>query len=202
MPFRGRPMTQGKTQASALCRTAVAWDQASEERFAEITSGRSRGQQGLVATCPDSWNEAAAEGRESPRGLAQESVGAKTEGQRPRRRRNTSSRCTNYRHRAKGLWTLGGFIGSAVAGHRAGAKPTHEMGRSYGQTRAVGACANQRLTPAAAGKARGGQAKVSNRTWEIRPSGIIGGPRETWLCAGAPELYPNNCRATGNFRVQ
>ena len=50
MPFRGRPMTQGKRQASAPCRTAVAWDQAS------------------------------AEGRESPTGLAQESVGAKTEG--------------------------------------------------------------------------------------------------------------------------
>ncbi len=41
-------------------------DQASEEGFAEITSGRSRGQQGLVATCQDSSNEAEAEGEESP----------------------------------------------------------------------------------------------------------------------------------------
>src|SRR5438105_7691100 len=33
--------------------------------------------------------------------------------------------------------------------------------------------------PRQAGKAHGRQAKVSNRTWENRPSGIIGGPRET-----------------------
>ena len=62
---------------------------------------------------------------------------------------------------------------------------------AMGKPRPVGAYANQRLTPAAAGKTHGGQAKVPNRTREIRPSGIIGGPRETWLYAGAPELYPN-----------
>ena len=89
LPFRGRPMTQGKKQVSALCGTVVVEGQASEERFAEITSGRSSGQRGLVATRQDSWNEAVAEGRESPAGLAQESVGARTEGQRPPRRRST-----------------------------------------------------------------------------------------------------------------
>jgi hypothetical protein len=40
---------------------------------------------------------------------------------------------------------------------------------------AVGAYANQRLNLAANGKACGRHAKTSNRTWEIRPSGIIGG---------------------------
>ena len=45
-PCWGRPKTQRKKQARALCGTAGAWDQASEERFAEITSGRSRWQQG------------------------------------------------------------------------------------------------------------------------------------------------------------
>ena len=30
------------------------------------------------------------------------------------------------------------------------------------------------------GKTHGRKAKVSNRTRETRPSGIIGGPRETW----------------------
>jgi len=84
------------------------------------------------------------------------------------------------RHWAKGLWTLGGFIVSAVAGLRAGTKPTHEMERGCGQTTEAGAYANQRFNSAEVGKAHGGQAKVSNRTWEIRPSGIIGGPRETW----------------------
>jgi len=72
-------MTRKKKQASALRGTAAAWDQASEERFAEITSGRSRWQQGLVATCKDSSNEAEAEGEESQTGLAHGSVGAKTE---------------------------------------------------------------------------------------------------------------------------
>jgi hypothetical protein len=45
---------------------------------------------------------------------------------------------------------------------------------------AVGAYTNQRLNLVANGKAYGRAAKASNRTWEIRPSGIIGGPRKTW----------------------
>src|SRR5271167_2190333 len=45
---------------------------------------------------------------------------------------------------------------------------------------AVGAYANQRLNLEAKGKAHGRDAKASNRTWEIRPSGIIGGPSKTW----------------------
>ena len=44
-----------------------------------------------------------------------------------------------------------------------------------------GAYANQRLNLGANGKAHGRKAKASNRTREIRPSGIIGGPRKTWL---------------------
>src|ERR1039458_3623017 len=75
----GRPMTRRKKQVYALCGTAVARDQASEERFAEITSGRSRWQQGLVATCEDFLYEAEAEGKKSQTGLANESVGAMTE---------------------------------------------------------------------------------------------------------------------------
>jgi hypothetical protein len=43
----GRPMTQRKKQVNARCGTAGVWDQASRERFSEITSGRSGGQQGL-----------------------------------------------------------------------------------------------------------------------------------------------------------
>ena len=35
------------------------------------------------------------------------------------------------------------------------------------------------LKPLQAGKAHGRKAKVPNRTWEIRPYGIIGGPPET-----------------------
>jgi len=72
-------MTRRKKQVYAPRGTAVVGDQASEERFAEITSGRSRGQQGLVATCEDFLHEAKAEGEKSQTGLANESVGAVTE---------------------------------------------------------------------------------------------------------------------------
>jgi hypothetical protein len=58
-------MTWRKKQACALRETAVAGAQAPSEGFTEITSGRSRQQQGLVATCRDSSNEAEAEGEES-----------------------------------------------------------------------------------------------------------------------------------------
>ena len=73
-------MTPRKKQANALGGPAVVGDRASKERFAEITSGRSRSQPGLVATGKDSSNEAKAEGGESEMGLAHESVGARTEG--------------------------------------------------------------------------------------------------------------------------
>src|SRR6516164_10961499 len=42
-----------------------------------------------------------------------------------------------------------------------------------------GAYAHQRLNLGTKGKAHRRNAKASNRTWEIPPSGIIGGPRET-----------------------
>jgi hypothetical protein len=54
-----------KKQAGALHRTAVTGAQALREGFTEITSGRSRRQQGLVATCRDSSHEAQAEGEGS-----------------------------------------------------------------------------------------------------------------------------------------
>jgi hypothetical protein len=49
-----------------------------------------------------------------------------------------------------------------------------------------GVYANQRFSLTEGGKAYGRKAKVSNRTGEIPPSGIIGGPRET---AGTASLY-------------
>ena len=85
----------------------------------------------------------------------------------------------NTRNWAKGLWTLGGSIVSAGAGLRAGIKPTHVMERGCGQTTEEGVYANQRFSLTEGGKAYGRKAKVSNRTGEIPPSGITGGPRET-----------------------
>jgi hypothetical protein len=71
-------MTQRKKQARARCGTAGVWDPASKERFSEITSGRSGGQQGLVTTCEDSSTRET-EVEESPPRLANESVVAKKE---------------------------------------------------------------------------------------------------------------------------
>jgi len=47
-----------------------------------------------------------------------------------------------------------------------------------GKPRSQGVC-NQRLSFGEEGKAYGGKAKTTNRTGEIPPSGIIGGPRKT-----------------------
>src|SRR5216684_1578144 len=69
---------------------------------------------------------------------------------------------------------------SAAVRHRAGAKPTRQWNEAYGQTAEVGAYANQRLNPVKLGRPMEEKARASNRTREIRPSGIIGGPRETW----------------------
>jgi len=71
-------MTRRKKQVDALRGTAVARGQASEEGFAEITSGGSRWQQGLVATCEDFLYRSIAEVKKSQMGLANESVGATT----------------------------------------------------------------------------------------------------------------------------
>src|ERR1035437_5549496 len=54
----GRPTPPGKKQVRAHGGTAGIRDPASKERFSEITSGSSRGQQGLSTTCKDSPNEA------------------------------------------------------------------------------------------------------------------------------------------------
>jgi len=67
-----------------------------------------------------------------------------------------------------------------VAGLRAGDKLTYVVKRGCGPTTEDGVYANQRLNLADDGKADGRKAKVPNRTREIRPSGIIGGPRKTW----------------------
>src|SRR6266852_8443172 len=64
----GRPMTPGKKQVSALGGTAGVRDPASRERCSEITSGSSRGQQGLRTTCKDSSNEAQRRRRREPKG--------------------------------------------------------------------------------------------------------------------------------------
>jgi hypothetical protein len=69
-------MTQGKEQVYALCGTAGVWDQTSKERYSEITSGRSGGQQGLVDNLRRLLQRGETEVEESSLRLANESVGA------------------------------------------------------------------------------------------------------------------------------
>src|SRR5262245_59819856 len=62
-------MTRRKKQAKALRGTAGIGTLVSEEGFTEITSGKSRGQLGLVTPCTDSSNEATNRRRGEPRGI-------------------------------------------------------------------------------------------------------------------------------------
>ena len=78
-PLRGKANVAGEETGKRNLQTVVVRAQASSEGLAEISSGRSRWQQGLVATCEDSTNEAKAEVGERHMGLAHESVGAMTE---------------------------------------------------------------------------------------------------------------------------
>jgi hypothetical protein len=71
--------TVEETGASTRC-TAGVGDPASKERLLEITSGSSRGQQGLVTTCKDSPTRLRTKGGESATGAAHEPVRAMTEG--------------------------------------------------------------------------------------------------------------------------
>src|SRR5450755_3571777 len=62
MSLLGKADVAGEVTGACNLPTVVVGAQASQERLAEITSGRGRRQQGLVATCKDSRNEAVAEG--------------------------------------------------------------------------------------------------------------------------------------------
>jgi len=53
----GKAAVAGEETGMCALQTVVIGAQASQERFSELTSGRARWQQGLVATCKDFSNE-------------------------------------------------------------------------------------------------------------------------------------------------
>jgi hypothetical protein len=63
---------------------------------------------------------------------------------------------------------------------KTGVTPRLAGTRGCGQTTEDGAYANQRLNLADDGKAHGRKPRFPTGPREIRPSGIIGGPPETW----------------------
>jgi hypothetical protein len=73
-------MTPGKKQANALGGTVGVEGQASEERIAEITSGRTGSQQGLAATCKDRRTKCGYTNSEEGTGFAHELVRAMKKG--------------------------------------------------------------------------------------------------------------------------
>ena len=84
-------------------------------------------------------------------------------------------------HTRMGLWALGGLTISTAVGHRNDQKPyATRWVEAVDKPRDDGAHVHQHLNFISLGKVQGRKAKASNRTWEIRPSGIIGGPPETW----------------------
>jgi hypothetical protein len=69
--FLGRPKALGKNQAEALNETRRGTGSGITGRIRRITSGRTRGQQGLVATCKDSLNEVNNQSRGEPNGFGE-----------------------------------------------------------------------------------------------------------------------------------
>ena len=79
----------------------------------------------------------------------------------------------------KGTLDLGGSIVNVAFGHSAELSLTYERGLGPRANRGSRGVCESALKPLQAGKAQGRKAKVPNRTWESRLSGITGGPCET-----------------------
>ena len=65
----GKAAVAGEETGMCTLQTVGIGAQASQERFSELTSGRARWQQGLVATCKDFSNETKSRRREEPDGF-------------------------------------------------------------------------------------------------------------------------------------
>jgi len=79
-PNEGKADAPREETSTGTSGTTGVGVQASDERSAEITSGRSHFQQGLTATCEDGSIEAYQPRRHEEVGLADEPVGARKEG--------------------------------------------------------------------------------------------------------------------------
>jgi len=148
-------------------------------RFMEITPGTTELQQGLAATCQD------------PLYKAEYEIGE----------RNSVGRMSKYERRRPGNAGRGGaghlpeggnarlgqrssrYVAGITSGHRPGTEP--ECGGQPRRCRAGGITTWSRgvceraLEPLARWEGPPGKAAAANRTREIRPSGMRGGPGET-----------------------
>jgi hypothetical protein len=185
--FSGKAEVLWEETGKCTTGTAGAGVQAPGERLAEITSGRTIFQQGLVATCKDPPEEAKA--RAGGRDLVWRM--SPYERRRGGNSLRGGTRCRPWRgNSSKGQRGSGHLAvpGSARTQRRENAMPS-KPGRAYGQTddrRGV-------YVPALKPRGRVGrpieESQGQNRIRENRPSGIVGGPRETrpwWNCEPTP----------------
>jgi hypothetical protein len=181
--------------------------QATRERSAEITSGRASMQQGLTATCKDRPSERGAKrGGESRSGAwaSRSDDGGVT----PAEVMGDITLVRVTPGRGKGALDIWRF--STSAGHWAGRRSGTDLEDKPANR---GVYASQRLSLRSSGKVSLGlqPRQDQNRTREIRLSGIVGGPAETWtmgeatwarpaetpkqpslrLPSRAPQLYPD-----------
>ena len=149
-------------------------------RIAEITSGRAISQQGLAITCKDSSTKATTVGGE--RDLVWRM------GPYERRRRGNSCRRDTGCCDAKGnTWSVQrgpGYL--AAPGPAPGLEPGQAVvlkSRSEFRMQTTGerGVHEPAFKPPWRWAGSGRTSQGQNRTREIRPSGIAGGPRETWL---------------------
>ena len=86
----------------------------------------------------------------------------------------------SHPHGVKGLWALAGSPSARWSGTEPAISRMPRGGsRLWSNQGKMGRMCHQHLNLTSPGKVRGRKAKASNRTWEIWPSGIIGGLRET-----------------------
>ena len=155
--------------------------QATRERFAEITSGRASIQQGLTATCKDRPSERLAKrggGSRSGAWARRSDDGGVTPAE------VTGDITLSQVTPGSGKGALDTWRFRTGVGHRADQRyGTDRRSKPAGW----GVYASQGLSLLPSGKAPNGllPRQGRNRTREIRLSGIVGGPVETWIMGTA-----------------
>lgn len=172
-PFWGEAAALWEETSKCTTETSRGKGPSAHARIAEITSGRAMIQQGLVATCKDSngigkteaferrmvWHMSPYERRRRGKALRGDPGGHP-------RRGNASKGRRGSRHLAGTIMTPGRGIDRGQPGQ--GSSRVEPLGKR----RMSGVCADQRLSLGTRRKAQWGQARVANRTREIRPSGM------------------------------
>jgi hypothetical protein len=146
-------------------------------RNAEITSGRAISQQGLATTCKDpAARGTGAEGRVLVWRMSLEERGRRGNALRGGIRCHPLRGNTSRGQRgSRRLVDIPCGLGEGLRAHKFGGRGDVER---WGKPVVQGVYASQRLSFGAAGKARSQTvAKVANRTWEIRLSGMKTGAR-------------------------